>query len=494
MSTEKKRLEHNKEMVDDFLLIKQYTYAEMVMANGGLEFLQYMIDEGISVDFSNALFIKSRISFDNYEIFPMIYMLNILSGDWPVRRTQKILRNESTLRLLGFSDEIIANGLTQRGKKNQYGKGFERKSGIMASTTLIDNLACFDLQGIIECFNKYIKRKSDDGSIDFGDIFILDSTIVETDVNYPGAKPVRRNNEEGDETDELVWGFKVFILSSAKMLTPIAIHITTANDADSPMFLEMIKLGVANLGEGKIKIVLADRGFIDGQQMYRLKYDMNIDFIIPAKKNMDIWKCMTGLRNDNKDNIEEWKNRKKGLAGGYLSKGSVSYSQYAAEPAGNNKNKNGAPINAVVVTRWAGNEISPGKEKVILTSLNTKSATKIISLYGQRSLIENCNFRELKQAAALNDLPQYANKNAEATAKIHMVLCVFTLTVFNMLVETVYINPECANERIPKNIREFRFMKECEKPKIFILARHYYHIYGMDEFMVFAGFSPTPRE
>jgi hypothetical protein len=29
------------------------------------------------------------------------------------------------------------------------------------------------------------------------------------------------------------------------------------------MFLEMIKLGVANLGEGKIKVVLADRGFFE---------------------------------------------------------------------------------------------------------------------------------------------------------------------------------------------------------------------------------------
>ena len=215
---------------------------------------------------------------------------------------------------------------------------------------------------------------------------------------------------------------------------------------------------------------------------------MGKDFIIPAKKNMDIWACMTGLRNANKNNIEEWKYGKKGLPGGYLSKGSVSYSQYAAEAAGNKKGQSGAPINAVVVTRWAGKEIAPGKEKVILTSKDADSAIEVIQLYGQRTLIENCNFRELKQAAALDTLPQYKNENSELTARIHMLLCVFTLAVFTVLLERMYANPPESNERIPKSIREFRFVKGCEKPKIFILVKHYYHIYDMQEFMMLAGF------
>jgi hypothetical protein len=207
---------------------------------------------------------------------------------------------------------------------------------------------------------------------------------------------------------------------------------------------------------------------------------------------MDIWQCLVGLREDNKGNIEEWQYGKEGLSGGYLSKGSVSYSQYAAEPAKDSKDKTGSPINAVVITRWRDKEITPGREKVILTSLDTDSAVRIIRLYGQRSLIENCNFRELKQAAALECLPQYKDVNAEKTAKIHMLLCVFTLAVFTVLVETVYTNPLETGVKIPKNIREFRFVKGCEKSKIFILVRHYYHIYDMREFMKLAGFAVDP--
>ena len=492
MLKEKSRLEHNKPMVDQLLSEKKYTLAEMVNMNDGLEFLEYLINEGIADNFASAEYTKQREFISNYEVFPMIYMMNILSGEWPVRRTKKILMDEAALRILGFSEEQIANGLTKRGTNNQYGGGYSRKAGIMASTTVIDNLACFDYQGLEDCFNAYINRVVIRDEIDFGEIYILDSTIVETDENYPGAKLTRRHDEDGSETDVNIWGFKVFILTSAKTLTPVAVHITTANDADSPMLLEMVKRGVSNLGEGKIKVVLADRGFIDGQQMYQIKFNMGIDFVIPARKNMDIWTCMTGLRDDNEGNIEEWEYGKKGLSGGYLSKGSVSYSQYAAEPKGYKKDGVGEPINAVVVTRWAGKEIEHGKEKVILTSMDTDSAINIIKLYGQRSLIENCNFRELKQAAALGSLPQFKNKNAGITAKIHMLLCVFTLAVFSVLVETVYATSAEAVERIPKNVREFRFIKGCEKSKIFILVKHYYHIYDMKEFMARAGFYVEP--
>jgi len=387
MSTGKERLEHNKEMVDQYLEKKEITYAEVIAADNGLEFLEYLINGGVAGDFANAKFTMARESISNNEVFPMIYMMNILSGDWAVRRTQSILKNEAVTKVLGFTDETIAEGLTKRGSKNQYGEGFARKSGVMASTTVIDNLARFEYGSLEDCFNAYISRESASGRIDFGEVYILDSTIVETPMGYPGAKPTKRKNEEGEETEETIWGFKVFILSSAKTMTPVAIHVTTANDADSPMLLKMVERGAANVGAGKIKVVLADRGFIDGRQMYQMKYGMGIDFIIPAKKSMEIWKCTVGLRGDNKNNIEEWEYGKKGMSGGYLSEGSVSYAQYAEEPAGDKKDKNGAPINAVVVTRWRGKEVAQGKEKVILTSLKTGSATRIIGLYGQRSLI-----------------------------------------------------------------------------------------------------------
>ena len=42
MSNEKKKLEHNKAMVDQYLSEKKYTFAEMIDMEGGLEFLEYI--------------------------------------------------------------------------------------------------------------------------------------------------------------------------------------------------------------------------------------------------------------------------------------------------------------------------------------------------------------------------------------------------------------------------------------------------------------------
>jgi len=489
MLKEKETLEKNKKKVDEFLTEKKISFVEPVSMEGGMEFLEYLIGEGISDDLADVKYVREREPLGNPEVFPIIYMIALLTEVGSTRRTQEVLKNEAMMKMLGFSEEQIKNGITKRGKKNQYGGGFARKSGVMASTTVVDNLACFDYPELVNCFNLYIKRVSLRGEIDFGHIYILDSTIVETEPGYPGAMPIKVKDDEGNETGRTVWGFKVFILTSAKTLVPVAVHITSANDADSPMLIEMVKKGVDNLGEGRIKTVLADRGFIDGKQLYQLKHEMGIDFVIPVRKNMDIWKCMVGLRDDNKNNIEEWEYGKKGLSGGYLSKGSVSYSQYSDVDAGNKKYKNGSPLNAVVVTRWDGEEISAGNEKVIVTSGEVGSAVELIELYGQRSLIENCNFRELKQAASLGSLPQQKNTEiAKDTAYAHMLLCVFALAIFNILVETAHSNTPEVIGKLPKNIREFNFIKKCEKPKMFVLCKHYYYIYEMKEFMGFCGF------
>lgn len=494
MSKEKKRLENNKEIVDSYIEQKMYTFAETLEANDGLVFLQYMMEEGLSEDFSNAPFTGKRASISNVEVFPMIYLLNILVGEWSNRRTKRILTNEALMKIMGFDEEEIKNGITKRGKSNQYGEEYERTAGVMASTTVIDNIARFTHEGLTECFNKYIRRTSEAGIVDLGGEFVLDSTIVETAPGYPGAEMTRRPKDEEREEYDTIWGFKVFVLSSAKTKTPVAAEITTANVSDLTMLLKMVKKGVENLGEGKIKIVLADRGFIDGNQLYELKYKMGIDFVLPAKKTMNIWSDMVGLRKENSNNIERWKYGKKGSSGGYLCKGSVSYSQYSAEDVGHQKDKNGEPLNAVVVTIWRDKEISPGNERVLLTSLDTDSAIKVIGLYGHRSLIENCNFRELKQAAALNQLPQFRNNNTKKTAYNHMLLCVLTLALFTILVTITYSNPELAKKKIAKNIREFQFMQRCEKGKIFVLCYNYFHIYDMDEFMFLAGFIRLPEK
>jgi hypothetical protein len=76
MSNEKRRLEANKPMVDQYLREKKYTFAEMVAMDDGLEFLEYLTNEGIADSFAKAEYTRRRGFISNYEVFPLIYMIS----------------------------------------------------------------------------------------------------------------------------------------------------------------------------------------------------------------------------------------------------------------------------------------------------------------------------------------------------------------------------------------------------------------------------------
>jgi hypothetical protein len=71
----------------------------------------------------------------------------------------------------------------------------------------------------------------------------------------------------------------------------------------------------------------------------------------------------------------------------------------------NSKGFKGNALNAVVVTKWEGEEYEVGKEKVFLTSLAVAKPLEVLDLYDLRSLIENTALRELKQGWCLKKYP-----------------------------------------------------------------------------------------
>jgi len=481
------KMTKNKEKVLEFLNNREYSFIEPIFSEAGGEFIEYTIDRVGTIFNENAKYVKPRKMLENFLVYIFLYITHILTMAGPVRQIQTLLKDEVCLRLLGFSEDEIKNGVTKRKGDNQYGADYERQSGAMGTTALVDNLAFFDKDSLIKCFNLYIGKLKAEG-IDFGSEYALDSTIIETDKDYPGAKVIRKTNEDGEDTNEYVYGFKLWILSSVKTRIPVALHVGTANEADAPLLKQIVETGVSNIGASTIKTLLIDRGFINGEVLHQIKYEMGIDWCCPAKKNMDIYKDVTTLREMNKDKIETWEYGSHGLSGGFLVKGAVSYDQYSKENIGFKKNKTGSPINAVCITMWAGKEIAVGREKVIMTSADVNSAKEIQQIYKKRSLIENCTFRELKQGATVNQLPvTKKHEKAENLAYIHVILSVFAFSIFNAIVEEVNSEPN-NTKKLPQCIREFRFTQKSQKANLFVLVDVYYAVITMKEFMDTIGF------
>lgn len=355
--------------------------------------------------------------------------------------------------------------------------------------TVLDNVEKCCKTSVMTAFNKSIRLVR---SMLRGDVYALDSTIVRTKPDFPGCGKTKRKREghNGDLPSdyEYIHGFKLFVLYEVASRIIVAMCIVPANEDDHKYFLPIIRQGVHNCGTSRVKLVIADRGFLGGEQLWELKYKMGIDFIIPAKAGMIIREDAISLRKKYEDKtMAEWKYGKDKCRG-YGVDGLVSYFEYNPKKTKNNKKTNGSPLNAIVVTTWRGKAISVDKQKVILTSLPAENYAGTIAVkYRLRSLIENNGFRELKQAAYLNKLPRRKGKYMENAAYLHIMLCVFAHTLFYAFLG--WCKKAAPKQSADECLRAWRRRESVKKSnKILVVAEEkYYALFEISELLDILG-------
>ena len=75
----------------------------------------------------------------------------------------------------------------------------------------------------------------------------------------------------------------------------VAARVVPGNKHECPILYELVDGFVKAVERGRMKILMVDRGLIDGPNMGRLKTDYHIDTVVPLKKNMDAYKDAIGL-------------------------------------------------------------------------------------------------------------------------------------------------------------------------------------------------------
>src|SRR5208337_4866605 len=68
-----------------------------------------------------------------------------------------------------------------------------------------------------------------------------------------------------------------------------ALAVVPGKDHECPVLYRLVEQFVKQVGTGVIKLLLLDRGFIDGPHLTRCKQQWGIDVLLPMKKKMDIW-------------------------------------------------------------------------------------------------------------------------------------------------------------------------------------------------------------
>ena len=196
-----------------------------------------------------------------------------------------------------------------------------------------------------------------------GRIYILDATDLPTTKHYRGCgmrKGVKKGRDrEGREVEivKYVYGYKLLVLMEARHKIIVAARVVKIHEHEKPFTKELIREGQRRTG-GAVKVLLIDRGFIDGVLLRWLWKKMRIRFVIPARSNMEVSQDLRGFRSEKADGrwvfVEQTKKTKvMGV------KGLLSYDQFGEEEHGRRKGRNdfkANPINGVMVLRWNGKD------------------------------------------------------------------------------------------------------------------------------------------
>ena len=87
----------------------------------------------------------------------------------------------------------------------------------------------------------------------------------------------------------------IHINRELNLFLTVAARVVGGRSHECPILYELVDEFVKAVHHGWMKILILDRGFIDGPQIGRLKTDYGIDTVIPLKTNMDAYHDVMGL-------------------------------------------------------------------------------------------------------------------------------------------------------------------------------------------------------
>jgi hypothetical protein len=337
---------------------------------------------------------------------------------------EHLFRDTALLKIIGFTARQIQEGFCRRGKG--------KRQGPMHRDTLADLLSKFSSKEVDfilkEAVRVLVKHR-----LIRGRTYILDATDLPTTKCYKGCgmkkviKKVWSKGGQEVETVKYIYGYKLLVLMEARHKIVVAARVVKINEHESNFTKDLVREAQQRTS-GAVKVLLVDRGFIDGVLLWWLWKKMKIRFVIPARSNMAVSQDIRGFRSEKADGqrvfVEEIKEMKVMSV-----KGLLSYDQFGDEEHGRRKGRKdfkANPINAVMVLRWNGKDYEPGKEKVFLTNFSVSRPLRIIEQYDLRSEIENQGFRELKQGYLLLKYPQ----KTVFAVRAHVVL---TLIIYSLV-------------------------------------------------------------
>jgi len=272
----------NQELVRDKL--RQKKYDDVCLSSWGHldEFIQFITSFGI-FSMLAQLGLTTGHSGIPVILLAMLAFVKPLFGIKFDDNIKYLFQDCHLLRLLGFNFEQIENGYSKRTTVN----GCKP----IHPNTLRNFLSTLGYKETTGLLVKVVRKLFQLGLIR-GHNFCTDTKIIFKDSpSYEFAKKVF--DYKGKHKNRR--GYKVSIIQHVKSKIVVAVIITSANVSDKNLLLTTVRHAVTILGPGVIKTLIFDKGYWDGKTLFKLKVHYGIDFIIPAKANLNVTKRIKKL-------------------------------------------------------------------------------------------------------------------------------------------------------------------------------------------------------
>lgn len=397
--------------------------------------------------------LAGRMRVERVNVPPMqyvwLYFVKILLGIPGVAKMSPLLlRDESLMRRLGFNAHEMANGTTRRGDSRR-GAATERE-GPVSSEAVAENIVKFSVLALADFFNGVIRQAVPlviaDDELDV----VIDCSLYETTDKYEGAGRTRREEQVKTTAGQRVkvattiFGWKIGVVYHPPTGLPLALCVTKINTDDRAHFWTVLDDARKNVGDKRLRSVTMDRGFLDGEDLWRLD-QQGIEFVIPVKKDMRVYADAVALADRYCDDPQSpevtrsnWEEiRTEGYGKKARQKtvetevvgvpGLLTMETYGPPGHAERQNRNDFkpnPINAVVVRTWRGRVFK--RPTVFITNDSVQEPRKPFDQYDERSRIENGVFREGKQDWSLERPPK--KSEAGVMAHAYLTLAAIALT------------------------------------------------------------------
>lgn len=394
--------------------------------------------------------------------------LSKLLGEKSIRGMQEgMFRDAGVLRIIGCTAKEMREGFD-----SSRNKGENKPCNVDALRYSVSNTPVEEALGVWENIAKSLRKNG----ISKGTTYIIDATKLLVYGDYEGAgenviiEKVITKTGKIVKRKKIEKGFKIVYIQSVYKgkLGPIeSFRIIPINEHEITVADELVEEVGQRYGKERVKLLLVDRGFLDGARVKEWKKE-GIDVIIPLKKNMDLLKDMNGLL---KLEGAGRAARRKGLE-------VVGFEEMSSLESYEGR------LNGLLVTTYKGKKIPEDRRWGFLTTLPLDTEKKVLAAYDaydDRSLIENKTMRELKQGW---DLPKLTEMSKES---VYMNIFLEAL-MYDVLIA---YRSKKGDHLIDRGVRRIRREEIGGRIKVIVFVDRWYGVIEFRDFLALLERSPT---